>query len=217
MPKHPTQKYVKFRVIEQDFGAKFFTEALTRYVAELSYQTLTRNQLENAANDVDLFFNSLPVFQRIKFSTSDPYGNNGPEDKIVHAIHVQPGRTLDNVTARFYTPLVNTGDGGQTGARGYQIAQVCVVFTIPAKKSKTIFPPSITSPKYLTYIEWFSPFTKEPERNHLMYEVSRTETDDLLTPPVIIIPSPRSRTKVDEISPKFSKLCQIFWRKHNLA
>ncbi|KAJ6556936.1 hypothetical protein B0H10DRAFT_1967474 [Mycena sp. CBHHK59/15] len=65
---------------------------------------------------VNLLFNSLPVLQRIKFSATDPYTNDGPADKIVDAIHVQPTRTLpngDEIPARFDTALINTGDGVQ--------------------------------------------------------------------------------------------------------
>ncbi|KAJ7429549.1 hypothetical protein B0H11DRAFT_2405437 [Mycena galericulata] len=65
IPKHPTRKSVKFSIIQRDYGAKFFPEALSRYVVQLSDPTLTRTQVEQAANNVDLFFNSLPVFQRI--------------------------------------------------------------------------------------------------------------------------------------------------------
>ncbi|KAJ7906687.1 hypothetical protein B0H13DRAFT_1880374 [Mycena leptocephala] len=88
---------------------------------------LSAAQIERQANSFDVSFNAVPVFQRIKFSTSDPYANDGPVDSIVGSIHVQPRKLLkngDEAPARFDTALVNTGHGGKAGTAGYRIAQV---------------------------------------------------------------------------------------------
>ncbi|KAJ7904837.1 hypothetical protein B0H13DRAFT_1560782, partial [Mycena leptocephala] len=151
-------------------------------------------QIEREANNFDVSFNAVPVFQRIKFSTSDPYANNGsgPADSIVDSIHVQLQKVLkngDKTPARLDTALVNTGHGGKTGvsgafsvfsniffltssSTGYRIAQIGVVFTIPDRLAERIFPPNIVPPKYLAYVEWFSAFKPQPEQ-HLMYNVTR--------------------------------------------
>ncbi|KAJ7871099.1 hypothetical protein B0H13DRAFT_2555611 [Mycena leptocephala] len=177
MPKHPTHKAVKFTTLETEYGAPFFRDALSRYIVQLTEPVLTAAQIEREAINFDVPFNSGPVFQRIKFSTSDPYANDGPTDSIVDSIHVQPGKPLksgDPVPARFDTALINTGDGGKVGVAGYRIAQVKVIFSLPPRLAKTIFPPAIVPPKYLAYVEWFSSFKPQPEQYHLMYKVART-------------------------------------------
>jgi hypothetical protein len=121
MPKHPTRKAVKFTTLETEYGAPFFRDALSRYIVQLNDPTLTAAEIEREATSFDVPFNSLPVFHRIKFSTSDPYANNGPTDSIVDSIHVQLSKTLKNgdpVPARFDTALINTGTGGKVGVAG---------------------------------------------------------------------------------------------------
>ncbi|KAJ6595269.1 hypothetical protein B0H10DRAFT_2442090, partial [Mycena sp. CBHHK59/15] len=169
MSKHPTHKSVKFGTLETAYGASFFRDALSRYIVGMIDPELSAARIEREANSFDVAFNAVPVFQRIKFSTSDPYGNDGPTDSIVDSIHVQPRKVLkngDEVPARFDTALVNTGHGGKTGTAGYRIGQVRVVFTLPPHLVKTIFPPDIVPPKYLAYVEWFSSFKPQPERHH---------------------------------------------------
>ncbi|KAJ7504715.1 hypothetical protein B0H11DRAFT_1614059, partial [Mycena galericulata] len=121
MPKHPTHKAIKFTTLETDYGAPFFRDALSRYIVQLTDPTLSSAQIERESNSFDVPFNAVPVFQRIKFSTSDPYANGGPADSIVDSIHVQPRKVLKNgdvVPARFDTALVNTGHGGKAGTTG---------------------------------------------------------------------------------------------------
>jgi hypothetical protein len=121
MPKHPTYKAAKFTTLETEYGAPFFRDALSRYIVQLTEPALTAAQIEREAISFDVPLNPAPVFQRIKFSTSDPYANDGPTDSIVDSIHVQPGKTLksgDPVPARFDTAWINTGDGGKVGVAG---------------------------------------------------------------------------------------------------
>nr|GAT45202.1 predicted protein [Mycena chlorophos] len=121
MVKHPTRKSVKITSLQRDYGATYFVEALRRYVALMNEPTLTRTQLETAAGDVTVRFSALPVFHRIKYTTSDPYALKGPTDVIADSIHVQPAsiaKNGDGVPARFDTALVNIGTGGATGTQG---------------------------------------------------------------------------------------------------
>ncbi|KAJ7708643.1 hypothetical protein B0H17DRAFT_1124475 [Mycena rosella] len=112
MAKHPTYKSVKFSTIEAKYGAPFFPDALSRYMIQLIDPTLTRAQIEHDLNTFNIPFNSIPVFQNIKFTISDPcfglltvsvrrlaiiiptpYGNEGPTESVVESIHVHPSKT----------------------------------------------------------------------------------------------------------------------------
>ncbi|KAJ7805028.1 hypothetical protein B0H14DRAFT_3773129 [Mycena olivaceomarginata] len=216
MPKHPTYKAVKFTTLETAYGASFFRDALSRYIVQLTDPNLTSAQIEREANSFDVPFNAVPVFQRIKFSTSDPYANDGPADSIVDSIHVQPRKVLksgDHVPARFDTAIVNTGLGGKAGIGGYRIAQVRVVFTLPHRLAKTIFPSTVVPPKYLAYVEWFSASKPQPERHHLMYKVSRTiKNGDRLAS---IIPVANIRRSI-HLLPKFGPIAPPDWKSHNV-
>ncbi|KAJ6526345.1 hypothetical protein B0H19DRAFT_1084449 [Mycena capillaripes] len=223
MPKHPTHKLVKFSILETTYGATFFRDALSRYVIGLTEPDLSPRQVEREANSVDVPFNGVPVFQRIKFSTSDPYGNHGPTDSIVDSIHVQPRKVLkngDDVPARFDTALVNTGHGGKTGIDGecafesFRVSdQVKVVFTLPEHLANTVFPPNIVPPKYLAYVEWFSSFKPQPERHHGMYKVSRViKNGDQLAS---IIPVTNIQRSI-HLLPKFGAVAPLEWKSHNV-
>ncbi|KAJ7812809.1 hypothetical protein B0H14DRAFT_3090442 [Mycena olivaceomarginata] len=216
MPKHPTQKAVKFTTLETEYGAPFFRDALSRYIVQLTEPALTATQIEREAISFDVPFTVVPVFQRIKFSTSDPYANDGPTDSIVDSIHVQPQKTLkngDHIPARFDTALINTGAGGKVSIEGYRIAQVIVVFTLPPRLAKSILPPTIVPPKYLAYVEWFSSFKPQPERYHLMYKVARTiKKGDRLAS---IIPVNNIRRSI-HLLPKFGPVAPPDWKSHNV-
>ncbi|KAF7337296.1 hypothetical protein MSAN_02282200 [Mycena sanguinolenta] len=121
MSKHPTHKSIKFSLLETNYGASFFRDALSRYIVGLINPNLTPAQIECEANGFDVPFNAVPVFHRIKFSTSDPYANTKPVDSIVDSIHAQPERLLrngDKALSRFDTALINTGHGGKMGVDG---------------------------------------------------------------------------------------------------
>ncbi|KAJ7315113.1 hypothetical protein DFH08DRAFT_711911 [Mycena albidolilacea] len=217
MSKHPTHKAVKFATLEDTYGAPFFRDCLSRYIIGLTDPDLSPAQVEQEANAFDVPFNAVPVFQRIKFSSSDPYGSaNGPTVSIVDSIHVQPPKRLktgDDIPARFDTALINTGEGGKTGISGYRIAQVRVVFTLPSHLVKQVLPSHIQPPKYLAYVEWFSGFKPQPERHHLMYKVSRViKNGDRLAS---IIPVGNIRRSV-HLLPKFGPVAPPEWKSHNV-
>ncbi|KAF7366470.1 hypothetical protein MSAN_00904000 [Mycena sanguinolenta] len=214
MSKHPTHKSVKFSTLETTYGASFFRDALSRYVVGLIEPELSAAQIEREANSFDVPFNAVPVFQRIKFTTSDPYAKRGTADSVVDSIHVQPQKVLQNgdiVPGRFDTALVNMGNGNKTGTEGYRIAQVRVVFTLPEHLAKTVFPPGIMPPKHLAYVEWFTAFKPQPEQHHLMYKVSRTlKNGDRLAS---IIPVGNIRRSI-HLLPKFGPVAPSQWKSH---
>ncbi|KAJ7100980.1 hypothetical protein B0H15DRAFT_770315 [Mycena belliarum] len=216
MAKNPTHKAIKFTTLETAYGATFFRDALSRYIIQLANPQLTRAQIERDSAGFVIPFNAVPVFQNIKFTTSDPYGNAGPTENIVDSIHTHPNKILANgteVPARFDTALVNTGKGGKAGTDGYRIAQVRVVFSLPPRLANTILAPTVTVPSHLAYVEWFSQFKPEPERYHSMYKVTRAvKNGDRLAS---IIPVPNIRRSA-HLLPKFGPVAPLEWKSHNV-
>lgn len=108
MAKHPTRKAVKFTALETVYGATFFRNALSRHIIQLLDPGLSLAQLERDSSSFEVPFNAIPVFQHIKFTASDLYGNDGSTDNIVDSIHVHPCKTLtngDEIPAHFDTGL----------------------------------------------------------------------------------------------------------------
>ncbi|KAJ7060041.1 hypothetical protein C8F01DRAFT_1210503 [Mycena amicta] len=196
MAKHPTKKSVKFSTLQREYGAKYF--------------------LESAANDVQIMFSSVPVFHCIKFSSLDPFGIKGPEELIVDSIHAQPQHTLQNgdtVPARFDTGLINIGAGGATGTTGYQVAQIRVVFQLPQRVLASLFPDGAEPARYLAYVEWFSPFARAPEPNHLMYKLTRSEKNGARL--ASVIPVQNIRRSI-HLLPKFGPVANLMWKSSNV-
>ncbi|KAJ6475861.1 hypothetical protein DFH09DRAFT_952625 [Mycena vulgaris] len=215
MTKNPSLKAVRLTRLAADYGAKFFRDALARYVIHLNYPTLSRSQIETRSQDLAFSFNSIPVFHRIKFTTEDPYTARGPEDSVVDSIHVQPQRILKNgelLPARFDTALINDGTGGMSGVAGYRVGQVRVVFPLGSRHLRNLFLPGIVPPKHLAYVEWFSPFTN-PEPDHLMYRINRSMKDGERL--VSIIPVGNIRRSI-HLLPKFGPVAPPAWKSSNV-
>lgn len=56
------------------------------------------------------------------------------------------------------------------------MAQVRVIFSLRDSDAATLFPPDKYPPRYMAYVEWFSPFQR-PDPVHGMYKVQRQLRD----------------------------------------
>ncbi|KAI0827915.1 hypothetical protein BC628DRAFT_1534661, partial [Trametes gibbosa] len=179
MTRHPSPKAISSGDIAVNYGAKYFRDALARFVVEHndSSSTLTRAEIEHKSAGVYFPFHKVPVFHRIKLWIDDPQGLLS-DTQVADAVHVQPARKNkyeNTVPARFDTVLINTGIGGPTGMSGYRIAQVRVVFKIPGSAMYTLFPNrAVARPEHLAYVEWFTPFPPTPHPDHGLYKISRS-------------------------------------------
>ena len=162
MAKHPSARGVSLKSLKTDYGASYFDAALARFVAQYQNPQFTKIQIERAASNIHIPFQKLSVFHRIKYVSRDPYGvENG--EIVVDSIHAQPARSDKYgkvILGRFDTGLVNYKDGGMTGVEGHCVGRVRCIFTLPPE-SLTHWFSRLTSgrvpPKYLAYVEWFTP------------------------------------------------------------
>ncbi|KAH9059259.1 hypothetical protein EDB87DRAFT_1577735 [Lactarius vividus] len=171
MAQHPTVKAVSFEELSEKYGAVDFQDCLADFIAQLNHPGASAAVLRTRAADTLLPFQTVPVFHRIKFTSSGSTGNS----EIVDSVVVRPeqndahGRTIPS---RFDTVLVHgRHEDVMHGNHGNRIAQVRVVFRLPDKVIPNLFPSSDTTiPSYLAYVEWFSPLSATPDNNNLMYK-----------------------------------------------
>jgi hypothetical protein len=226
MPHHPTLKAVPMDTLMMNYGAKFFGEALARFVVTIIYPGLSKRQVEDRADALFLPTYSIPVFHCLKFVDL-------LSGSTLDAVHAKPSRTDKyhrNVPGRFDTVLVRIEEAPGIGVKGwskficisyiayfcligYCVAQVRVIFSIPRQVVASVFPAGIEPEQHLAYVEWFKPFSHAPESNHIMYQVSRhmAHGDRIAS----IIPISSIRCSV-HLFPKFGQLAPRFWTSSNV-
>ncbi|KAJ7865865.1 hypothetical protein B0H14DRAFT_3084269 [Mycena olivaceomarginata] len=175
MTKLPSVYGVKLDALATHYGAEFFTDAFARFVVAFKNPTFSARQVEHAAADFMMPFQSVSVYHKIKFWNEDPFGQEDRSDTL-DVIHVKPGYTNKRgrlIGGRFDTAIANDGAGEHVGIKGYRVVQVRVVFSLTATSLENLFPGPQKPPQHLTYVELFTKFPRSTDRNHGMYKISR--------------------------------------------
>ena len=119
----PSRKSVPLQEITTKYRAKYFTDALTRYIAKHNNIHMTMEEIEEESIHIDLPFNSLPVYHKAKFwlghSEHHPLSSN--EYSIAHAKPESQGKNGDILPERFDTVLINTMKGSSSYIQSKQI------------------------------------------------------------------------------------------------
>ncbi|KAJ7604990.1 hypothetical protein FB45DRAFT_1149638 [Roridomyces roridus] len=214
MAKNPTVKSARIAQIHIAYGASLFRDALAQFITHLAHPTFSATEVRANASQLHLPFGSVQVFHRIKFTTPDPYSAADKIDSVVDSVHIQPNSTSHVgklIPGRFDTVLVNDGTGELAGTKGYRVAQVRVVFSLSAPARKAFA--GVVLPSHLAYVDWFSPFTAEPEPHHWMYKVKRSMKDGVQLSSVIPVANIRRSI---HLLPRFGPVAPPKWTSSNV-
>ena len=119
MTRQPTIHGVSINTLASDYGATYFRDAFTRYVAGWKNPEFNRSQIERESFNINIPFVNVSVYHSVKFV-------NAGEDKIADVIHMQPQRktACGRVNpGRFDTALIRVGNtaGGCRIIQGTEI------------------------------------------------------------------------------------------------
>jgi Plavaka transposase len=127
MSKEPSARGVSLHSLVQNYGATHFEASLSHWVIQYQNPEFTKRQIDDAAQDLDLPFNKVLVYHRIKFISTDPFSIDPTIEKTVDSITATPSK-LDKygkvIPGRFDTVLVKVqGTGGERGMLGQLISE----------------------------------------------------------------------------------------------
>ncbi|KAH9025374.1 hypothetical protein EDB85DRAFT_2149809 [Lactarius pseudohatsudake] len=120
-----------------EHGAVDFQDALADFIAQTNHPEASAAALRTLAADTLIPFRCVPVFYRIKYTSSGT-------STVIDAVHVRPEQRDTHgrpIPSRFDTVIVRGHHRGRArGNNGLQIAQVRVVFQIPEGSIPVLFP-----------------------------------------------------------------------------
>jgi hypothetical protein len=92
---------------------------------------------------------------------------------------------------------------------GYRIGRVRVVFSLPEKSHRTLFPIGNGVPKHLVYVEWYTALTDDLDTNSLLFKITPMKDRDGGRV-CSIIPLANIRRSV-QLIPKFGAVAPQEW------
>ncbi|KAI8985007.1 hypothetical protein BD414DRAFT_547770 [Trametes punicea] len=180
MSCHPSAKAVSLDDIVTKYGARYFRDALARFVTAVNHPAMPENQIELASGSIYLPFRALPVYHKIKFLLQDTDGlgvTHYQAQDVAHARPAHQNKYGGSIGGRFDTVLVRAAADipERLTIQGYRIGQVRLVFTIPQKVMDHLFPQLNHESRlhHLAYVEWFTPSSAAPHPDHGLYRLSR--------------------------------------------
>lgn len=97
---------------------------------------------------------------------------------------------------------------------GNRVGRIRVVFSLPPASSPILFNNEADVPQHLAYVQWFSPFSLEPDANHLLYKVTPLKDRDG-THICSVIPL-ANITRSVHLFPKFGRVAPQEWLSSNV-
>lgn len=142
MTKFPSAYGVSLDALEERYRAPYFRDAFARFVVGFQHPEYTPTQVERAADNFYLPFQSVGVYHKVKLWNEDPFGRFDTSDTL-DVVHVKPGYTNKHgrsVGGRFDTVLVSEGTGAHIGVSGASPANLCTSnlthgFRLPCRAS----------------------------------------------------------------------------------
>ncbi|KAI0798229.1 hypothetical protein C8Q75DRAFT_790644 [Abortiporus biennis] len=163
MTKHPSVKAATVESLVTNYGAILFQDCLREYLVKSLYPTATSTEVRNRCNHIQLPSTFVAVYHKAKFWL----GDNHQYQLLSNEYEIVQNQ------ARFDTVIIKQGlEAEYLGVKDYRIAQIRVIFQLPLKFLRQVFPQGHKLPKFLAYVEWFTSFKRNPEF-HGYYQVKR--------------------------------------------
>ncbi|KAG1721614.1 hypothetical protein EDB19DRAFT_1898301 [Suillus lakei] len=192
LAKNPSARAVPFHILENQFGATHFKDALGEFIT----------------------WKQLTVWYRIKFAV--PNLQVDTEFATLCTAHAEPKRLktggIGELGARFDTVLINElgCESEDTGIDGKRVARLKVIFRIPDEYvTKMSLPRQIG---HLAYVEWFSQ-PRNKDSNSGMYPISRSYRNGVLDASVIEVDS---MFRTCQLAPRFGRRANRAWTSNNV-